>query len=145
MKAESRTAIEVMDTLENFADAYSRRDMVDVLDFFVPDTDLVVIGTGIDETHMGQERLMTQFERDWAQAEEVSMDFGWHAVSASGAVAWVAANCLFRAQVNGEKIEVSCRFTSVLEKRSGKWLIAQTHFSLPHLSHKKGESFPASH
>jgi len=148
MKADHKTGAEVMKSLEGFFKAYAGRDMKGVLEHLVPDDDLTVIGTGEDEKRIGLEAVKAQIERDWEQAEDISVELGRHSVSGGGPsskeenVAWVAADCFYHARVGGQKVEMPCRMTAVLEKRKGKWLIAQSHLSMPYPEQEKGESFP---
>jgi ketosteroid isomerase-like protein len=162
MKADKKTEGQVMKALEQFFNAYSGGDMKGVLEHFIPDEDIIAIGTGRDEKRIGLHAIKAQIERDWEQSQDISVELGWHSVSSAGApsptpgpslptpskegmgsnVAWVAGDCFYHAKVGGEKIEMPCRFTAVLEKRKNKWLIAQWHLSMPYPGQERGESFP---
>lgn len=53
-------------------------------------------------------------------------------ISPSGDVAWFACLLDDIGEWNGRRIGwLDCRWTGVLEKRGGKWLLVQQHFSLP--------------
>lgn len=144
MRADVRTEKEVMASLHAFADAWARHDMDAVLVLFGPDPDIVVIGSGLDEKRLGRAQLREQLQRDWAQSEAVSVKFGRHVVSSAGIVAWVAADMVVYATIDGKHMTFPGRLTAVLEKRRGEWKWMQSHFSLPATEQTKGESFPAS-
>ena len=143
MRADKHTEKEVMAALQTFAEAWARRDTDAVLGLFGPDPDVVVIGSGRDEKRLGRAELREQLLRDWSQSEAVSVTFGWHLVSASGPVAWVAADMIVHARIAGKHVSFPGRLTGVFEKRRGQWRWMQSHFSLPAVDQAKGESFPA--
>jgi ketosteroid isomerase-like protein len=143
MRADKHTEREVMMTLQTFADAWASRDIDAVLGLFGPDPDVVVIGSGLEEKRLGRAELREQLLRDWAQSDPVSVEFGWHLVSASGVVAWMTADMVVHAGIAGKRMTFPGRLTAVLEKRRGMWKWMQLHFSLPAVDQAKGESFPA--
>lgn len=131
MKAEPKIVAEAISVLNRFADAYSRRDKEGLLSLFVSDPDVLLLGTGPDEKCMGLKEIEAQAERDWAQSESLVLDFTWHSVSAKGAVAWVATEGVARIVTVEGEVTLPLRWTVVLEERDGRWLIAQSHASLP--------------
>ncbi len=143
MRADKHTEKEVMATLQTFADACASRDVDAVLGLFGPDPDVVVIGSGLDEKRLGRAELREQLLRDWAQSDAVSVEFGWHMVSASGVVAWVTADMVVHVRIAGKHMTFPGRLTVVLEKRRGLWKWMQSHFSLPAVDHAKGALLPA--
>ncbi|MBI3961399.1 MAG: nuclear transport factor 2 family protein [Deinococcus sp.] len=145
MRADSKTEAEVMAVLNQMSKAYATRDMDLLRSILVPDPDVTLIATGVDEKRVGLPEIQKQAERDWAQSESASFAFGWHQVSKADSVVWVAADLTFKAKVGGEEMVLpSGRMTAVLENRHGKWLIAQFHVSFPAAGQAEGESFPTS-
>ncbi len=143
MKANAKTEAEVMAVMNRYNEAYARQDVDSVLALFAPDPDVVTIGTGQDEKRVGLAEIRAQLERDFAQSEAVSIEFGWHSVSGAGSVAWVAADCVAQAKMpDGQEMSLQIRTTFVLEQRAGKWLIVQWHGSLPATRQGEGQSFP---
>jgi ketosteroid isomerase-like protein len=61
-------------------------------------------------------------------------------ISEAGAVAWVAGRASVQARVDDQDLALTGRFTAVLERRDGRWLLMQTHFSLP-AEQTEGRSF----
>jgi len=46
-----------------------------------------------------------------------------------------------QARVEGQELTLTGRFTAVLEQRGDRWLLVQTHFSLPAAEQAEGRSF----
>jgi uncharacterized protein (TIGR02246 family) len=141
MKASLQTQAAVQATLQQWKDAYSRRDVDGTLAVMAPDADVVGIGTGPDEWRVGPEAFKAQLERDFAQSEALSVDVEPLVVSAAGPVAWVAGRATVQAQVEGQELTLAGRFTAVLEQREDRWLLVQTHFSLPAAEQAEARSF----
>jgi len=142
MKAEAKTEAEVMSVINQFVESFNKRDVDRCLSFFAPDPDLVFIGTGKDEICIGLTELKAEIERAFNQSKQSSIHLGWYSVSAAGSVAWVAADATIKAQVSEKELSFPVRFTIVLEQRGGKWLIVQSHGSMPAAGQKEGESWP---
>ena len=53
MKANQEIEIGVMNIINRFAEAFTRRDLEAMMALYVPDPDVVVIGTGGDEKRVG--------------------------------------------------------------------------------------------
>jgi ketosteroid isomerase-like protein len=141
MKASPPTQAAVQATLQQWKDAYTQRDVDGALAVIAPDEDVVGIGTGPDEWRVGPEEFKAQLERDFAQSEALSVDYEPLVVSAAGPVAWVAGRARVRARVEGQDVSLTGRFTAVLEQRGDRWLLMQTHFSVPAAEQAEGRSF----
>jgi ketosteroid isomerase-like protein len=142
MKADPETEAVVMNVVKQWFEAFARRDIKGVLAFAAPDPGLVVIGTGGDEKCIGPAELKTVAERAFAQSEDASVQIGWYSVSTAGSVAWVAADVIFQVTTKGQEIRLTLRETAVLERRGDRWLIVQSHDSLPAAGQKEGEAWP---
>jgi len=141
VKAEGNVDKAVRSILQDFSDAYQKRNIEDLIDCFSPDGDVLLYGTGADEKRLGVAEIRSQAERDWAQTESASIVFDWMSISAAGEVAWVAVDGAFNLRIDGQDLALPARITFVLERRDGKWLIAHAHFSIPSASQQEGESF----
>jgi uncharacterized protein (TIGR02246 family) len=142
MKADIKTETAVMSVMNQFFIAFENRDPEGVLAIFAPDPDVVFIGTGVDEKCIGPVEIRAELERAFAQSEEVSIESGWYSVSAAGPVAWVAVDVDIQAKVGEQEINFPVRFTTVMECRGDKWLIVQSHDSIPASGQKEGKSWP---
>ena len=141
MNASPQTQAAVQATLQQWKDAYTQRDLDRALAVIAPDDDVVGIGTGPDEWRVGPEEFRAQIERDFAQSEALSLNYEPLVVSEAGPVAWVAGRATVQARVDGQDLALTGRFTAVLEQREGRWLLMQTHFSIPATEQAEGRSF----
>jgi ketosteroid isomerase-like protein len=142
MKADSKTQSEVVATLKQMFDAYEKRDLQAMLAVVAPDADVLVIGSGEDERAIGADDFGKSSKRDWAQSEAASIGFKEPMVSMAGAVAWLAADVTFQFTVKGKQSNLPGRLTAVMEKRGGRWLFMQMHFSTPSCQQEHGHSWP---
>jgi ketosteroid isomerase-like protein len=143
MKADQKTEAEVMAVLAKFAESYKKQDMAGLMACIAPDPDVVMFGTGADEKRIGPAEIRHQAQRDWDQAEAISMAFDWTSISAAGPVAWAAIDGAFEIQAGGQRFRMPARISCVLEKRSGQWLVVHSHFSAPAAGQDEGESIPS--
>jgi ketosteroid isomerase-like protein len=144
MEADAKTKADILKTIREMGKAYGRLDAEGVLAFYAPDPDLVVIGSGADEVYVGPKQAKRGLRRDLSQAFRVKVRLSKVRLSAAGKVAWLAANCRFTAHVAGCDVVMDGRLTAVLEKRKGRWLIVQYHFSMPYAGQAAGQSFPGA-
>jgi ketosteroid isomerase-like protein len=75
MRASPQTQAAIKATLTQWADAYTHRNLDQVLALIAPDDDIVAIGTGQDEWRVGTGELRAQIERDFSQAEALSVEY----------------------------------------------------------------------
>jgi uncharacterized protein (TIGR02246 family) len=141
MVASQETVDAVRGVLDRFAATYAAKDVTGVLDCFVLGKDGVLIGTGADEWRIGDTEIRVQTERDFAQAEALSIDYGDIHIDASDGVAWFAASATMHASVGGEAFEAALRLTGVLTNRADGWKIVQSHLSFPSAAQETGSSF----
>ena len=142
MKAEQKTEAAVMSVVKRLVDAFGTHDLNSGLELFAPDPDVIFIGTGGDEKCIGLAEIKAELERAFTQSEQSLIKIGWYSVSSVGSVAWGAADAVIEAKVSGQDISFPVRLTTVLEQRGGRWLIVQSHASLPAAGQKEGESWP---
>ncbi len=131
MQAAQQTVTEIQSVLDKFREGYGNKNIDMLLSLFDPDPDVLVIGTGEDEKRSGLAEIKIQFERDFCQSEQLTVEFKNVSVSQQDSVCWIAADTHVYFSAQGEDMHVSLRFTAVLTHRGNKWLFVQTHFSLP--------------
>jgi uncharacterized protein (TIGR02246 family) len=142
MEANEDVKNAVNELLEKYSQAYQEKDLDGVLKLFVPDDDLVVIGTGFDEWVKGIDELRSGFERDMDQADEISVKFRNITISTRGNVAWISGHMNMAAKVADEDIYLPGRLSAVVEERNGKWLFTHLHYSLPAAEQEEGKAWP---
>ena len=101
-----------------------------------------MIGTGNDEVRKGISEIKSQLSRDFAQVDEISCAFSNLMVSNLETIAWVSGNLKVDVVISGKKESYHGRLTMVMENRGGKFLIHQSHFSLPYPTQASGQSWP---
>lgn len=143
MKADAQTEAAVLAVLDSWLASYQQRDIDALMSLVAPDEDLFLYGTGIDEKRIGPDQFRYQAERDWSQTEALSFNFDARHVSAAGPVAWVASDGRGQGRVGGQEIAFPLRMTAVLEKRGDRWLMVQSHVSVPAAGQEEGNSVPA--
>src|SRR5712691_2790116 len=143
MKPDAETEAEITALIDEFAEAYSRRDADAVMAFFADDADLVHFGTGADERRIGPVELRAQYERDFAQSDSIVVKRHWISVSARGPVAWATIEWSTDVR-SGDQITVVpvIRATLVLEKRRNRWQFVHKHTSRPASEQPEGRSWP---
>ena len=144
MKADQKTQSEVTQSLKGMFEAYKKRDLQGVLSFWAPDPDITVIGSGEDEKGIGLDQFAASLKRDWAQAEITAIGVKDFRVSSAGCVAWFGADLTFNFLAGCKESAVPGRLTGVMERRNGKWLWVQMHFSTPSSQQKQGQSWPGA-
>ena len=142
MKVDAKTEAEIKVVMKKWADTYKRRDLKGAMALYVPDADVVMVGSGVDEVRIGPEAIKAQYERDWAQTEAGSVDYKSTMVSKVGSAAVVFSEATITARVEGKSMEFPLRITGALENRGGKWLFNQLHASMPAAGQEEGQSFP---
>jgi ketosteroid isomerase-like protein len=142
MKADAGTEKEILGLLEDYAEGYAAKEMDRILKHVAADPDVVFIGTGPDEWETGLDDLRSGFERDFKQAEDIHLEFTDVMISSAGEVAWLSSKLNFRVLIGDNKIIIHGRFTGVLERREGRWLFVQGHYSVPASDQPRGQSYP---
>ena len=141
MKASKSITLAVKRVLKDVSRGFTEQDTKGLLELFGDDKDTMLIGSGVDEKRIGKSQIRVQLERDWAQADVISAEFKVGGVSAKSDVAWTFGGLIIKAKAKGKLIKMSGRFTMVFEKKQAKWVIMQSHFSIPVAGQLKGSSW----
>lgn len=120
--------------IERFFHSMGTQDLEAMERLVAHDAEMVHIGTGRGEIWRGWDELreatIEQFEG--LEAYEAQIKDLHVRVSVSGEVAWYAHLLDARIESGGrEWTWEDARFTGVFEKRDGRWVMVQTHVSLP--------------
>ncbi len=133
MKADAATEAKIIDVLKMYGEAYERQDKDAIMSLFVPDPDLVIYGAGENEKCFGIDDIRNRMQRDFDKSTNTSLEMDWYSVSRAGSVAWIAADFTVSVTTEDKELNFPLRQTVVLEERDGKWLIAQSHISVPNI------------
>lgn len=132
---------DVKKIMSRMMEACAKKDVDAIMALVAHNENVVFIGSGEDEKVVGWKEIKAGYERDFAQADSIKITMPWVTISSAGRVAWVSADETYDAVSGGRKIKMEGRMTAVLEKRRGKWLIVQMHFSVPNVKQPSGRSF----
>ena len=97
------------------------------------DNDMVSFGTDASERWVGWDALKTAMEQQNAAFDSMNMTIRDQVikVSPAGDAAWFSELIDWSIETGGQKVNLNgARATGVLEKRAGKWLLVQMHFSV---------------
>jgi hypothetical protein len=126
--ASSSIRAEVLTSLREFQDGYSKRDpqQLDVFmqRLFPKDQDTRVIGTDANEWRTGYDSIAQFIRDDWLEWEDVQLSLDDSVISSSGDSAWLATT----GKIISQHSTRSIRFTAVLTRRDRRWLFRQIQF-----------------
>ncbi len=111
------------------------KDKARLFDIVAHDADFFIFHPDSKSTIIGFEAFRQLAERAWMGNEFRAIDFAIRdlriKLSESGTVAWYACYLDDHGEWNGKRVGWdNARWTGVVEKRDGKWVIVQMHFSL---------------
>ena len=131
IEAEKTQVKTVVDQLEQFLET---EDMELFSKIMAHDTDMVIFGTDAGERMVGWEALKEMIQKQNASYENTKITVKDQVikVNKSGNTAWFSEIADWVLEAQGEQINLQgSRFTGVLEKRNGDWIIVQMHASIP--------------
>jgi ketosteroid isomerase-like protein len=131
VKADPETEANVMSVVRQWFESFAHGDIKGVLSFVAPDSDVVIIGTNKNDRCVGPLELKQAAERAFNETRGSSVTIGWRSVSMSGGLALVSADVTFHGKNDEREIYFPLRYTAALENRGDRWLIVQSHDSLP--------------
>ncbi len=135
MKASAETKSSILSTLDQVWKCWSDKRWDDLIENYVPDSDLRVIGTGAGEIYLGPESLKTNWKESEGQLGKMKfLEYEDPVFSESGNVAWFSAGLKIEFPAQGGPLNIYLRCSAVFERRDDRWLIAQMHISAPLIS-----------
>ena len=107
--------------------------------------DVSLIGTAVDEVRLGIEEVRYQFQRDIEQTSFRDVSLSEPQIFLHGNISYVICNLIFIGEtIEGEDFAMKGRYSAMLEKNDGKWLMRHGHCSVPDYDVSEGESFPGN-
>lgn len=131
MKAALAVKKAVLKTVSDAMKAYIAGDAEQAMTFYAKDKDVVVIGSDKNEIFKGPAQLKKAFPATVKPFSKLTYKAKPYEVSACGNVAWVSGAGVYNGITGGKKFHMDGRFSCILEKRAGKWLIVHLHYSAP--------------
>ena len=125
--------VAVKTVVDQFAQAWETEDMTLFSRVMAHDADMVNFGTDAAEHFVGWEALRDAAGKMFPAFEKTKLTVKEQVIKihSSGNAAWFSELVDWDLLVEGKPVHQSCRFTGVLEKRKGKWIIVQFHNSVP--------------
>lgn len=142
MRVSEQTQNQILAMLRRLEEATGKKDIDSILAFTAPD--FFGLGTGADEKVVGRQAYRRHLERDFAQAETISLDLSDIHIGAEGTVAWVMADTTYRFVVDGVPQTLNGRMTAVLRGTGHAWIFTQLHYSFPAEGQEAGQSYPTA-
>jgi uncharacterized protein (TIGR02246 family) len=123
---------EVKNFLDRQIQAFANRDLKGLMGMLASEASVVMLGNGPDDRWVGPAAIKKAYESQIAQYQSETIKLESTSIGAKGDIAWFATQARV---VSTTKADRQRRFrinwTGVLEKRKGKWLLVQSHFSFP--------------
>ncbi|PKP31840.1 MAG: hypothetical protein CVT99_07640 [Bacteroidetes bacterium HGW-Bacteroidetes-16] len=120
--------------LEQYIIANEKQDFNLIQDIWSPDSDIILYGTDTDDRLMGWINIKNAVKDQFSQISEtyISVSNQHIGINCTGNTAWFAEtlnyNFIYKEQARTYE---GLRFTGVVEKIDGKWMLVQAHLSLP--------------
>ncbi|MCF8308403.1 MAG: nuclear transport factor 2 family protein [Bacteroidales bacterium] len=138
---KEKAVSDVQVVLEKYVIANENHNIDLLKDVWAQDDDIVIFGTESDEKLIGWKQVKNTFLRQFDAFDEtyISVTDQNIKINCNGKTAWFSEilNYNYTTTEGKSKSFEGIRFTGVLEKRDGKWLIVQSHMSIPYDSMEK--------
>jgi ketosteroid isomerase-like protein len=131
---EELEAEKVALVLEKYVIANERQESDLVKEIWAPYPDIVVFGTNSDETLIGWDAISSAMDRQFKIFEDtyISVHDQIIKINETGNTAWFSEIVNYNYIYQGDARQYEgLRFTGVLQKIDGEWLIVQSHMSIP--------------
>lgn len=125
----SQAENEVKQFLENYNSAYEKKDVNALMAMIDPDPGVVFVDSSARGRRVGPDQIKKTLEGEFAEVKSVATKITWVSIRVKGEVAWFVAEEQSVVDAGEDKFPVQSRWSGVLEKRAGKWLLVQSHFS----------------
>jgi len=129
--ADAKTEQEVKDFLTQYEAAYEKKDLGALMNLIAPEATVVFFEADEKGRYVGPDQIKAAYENSLKQVKSIKGEYKWTSVGSKGDVAWFATEVLFNVDTGEDKFKQLGRWTGVLEKKDGKWLLVQSHFSFP--------------
>lgn len=120
--------------LENYILANENQDFELIENIWAPNDDIILYGTDSDERLMGWVNIESAIKEQFGLITDtyISASNQFIKLNCTGNTAWFAETLNYNYMYKGEAHSYEgLRFTGVVEKIEGKWVLVQAHLSLP--------------
>jgi hypothetical protein len=125
---------QVQSVLAQVVQANESEDMALMAKITAQDEDIVQFGSAYDHRFVGWEAFKEAMEKQFAGVEKMKVSVRDQVITVhdSGSVAWFSEIMDLDFLMQDKPVSIKgLRYTGVMEKRDGDWVIVQGHLSLP--------------
>ena len=131
VQADAKTDQEIKDFLTQYEAAYEKKDLGALMKLIAPGAEVVFFEADEKGRYVGPDQIKAAYENSLKQVKSIKGEYKWTSVGSKGDVAWFATEVSFDVDTGEDKFKQLGRWTGVLEKKDGKWMLLQSHFSFP--------------
>lgn len=131
VQADAKTDQEVKDFLNQYEAAYEKKDLGALMKLISPGAEVVFFEADETGRYVGPEQIKAAYDNSLKQIKSIKGEYKWTSVGSKGDIAWFATEVSFNVDSGEDKFKQLGRWTGVLQKKDGKWLLIQSHFSFP--------------
>jgi hypothetical protein len=99
------------------------------MSMIAPDASTVFVDSDPQGRHVGPDAIKNAYQAEFGQTQSVVLEYTWLSAGSKGDLAWFATELTAKVDLGKEKFQVPGRWTGVLQKREGKWMMIMSHFS----------------
>lgn len=125
----SQAENEVKQFLENYNRAYEKKDSNALMAMIASEPGVVFVDSSARGRREGPDQIKKALESEFAEVKSVGTKITWASIRVKGDVAWFIVEEQSMVDTGEDQFPIPSRWSGVLEKRSGKWLLVQSHFS----------------
>lgn len=123
---------EVRGFLNRQIKAFDNRDINALMEMLTPDASAVMLGNGPDDRWVGPEAIKKAYQQQMAQYVSEKITLHGTTIGVKDTTAWFTTQArILKKAVTKGRTTLLINWSGVLQKREGKWLLVQSHFSLP--------------
>ncbi len=126
--------IKVKHVVDEFYKIWETKDMNLLSSIVAHDKDMVNYGINYDLVFVGWNALRDSIAKMWSVMENTKVNIRNQVINIDphGYVAWYSEMCDMDVSYGGHPMKIyNQRYTGVLQKRNGNWVIVQFHHSIP--------------
>ena len=133
---------QIKSTLNNYAKAYSDKDIDALMSVFDDSDNISVIGTGSDELCVGREEVRNLFIRNFKEATANKFEWNWIDIRLLENHAVVSVTLTIHLNYNNAQQQVPIRWTVVLKHKNNRWVWIHRNASVASINQDEGMAYP---
>lgn len=123
---------EVQGFLDRQVKAFETRDINALMEMLSPDASVVMLGNGPDERWVGPDEIKGIYQQQLAQYVSEKFTLRGTIIGARDNMGWFSTQArVLKTDADKSQSTLLINWSGILQKREGKWLLIQSHFSLP--------------